>query len=62
MRVVAFILEPPVIQKILRHLGEDAHPPPVASARAPPQAACEFDQDAGRDPWPQLDQTADQPA
>jgi hypothetical protein len=51
-----------LIAKILRHLGEDEHPPPAAPARAPPQAAFEFDQDAGRDAWPGLDQAADSPA
>jgi hypothetical protein len=62
MRIVAFILDREVIAKILRHVGEQEHPPPLAPARGPPQAAFEFDQDAGGDPWPELDQTADLPA
>ena len=33
MKVVAFITQPEVIARILRHLGEPIEPPPVAPAR-----------------------------
>ena len=58
MRILAFILDPAVIQKILRHLGDEENPPPVAPARAPPQTAFEFAQDTGAEAWPEIDQTA----
>jgi hypothetical protein len=58
MRILAFILDPPLIRKILRHLGEEEHPPPVAPARGPPQAAFEFAQDTGAEAWPEIDQAA----
>jgi hypothetical protein len=58
MRIIAFILEREVIERILRHIGEDAEPPAVSPARGPPQPELEFDQSAGRDEWVEVDQTA----
>ena len=57
MRIIAFVLDPPVIERILGHIGEPTSPPTVLPARSPPQWELGFDQDAGRDPWPEMDQT-----
>jgi len=35
LKIIAAILERPVIEKILAHLGLDPHPPPKGSAREP---------------------------
>jgi hypothetical protein len=48
MRMIAFILEPPVIERILGHIGEPVAPPVILPARSPPQAEMDFDQTAGR--------------
>jgi hypothetical protein len=58
MRIIAFVLDPPVIQRILSHIDEPTMPPTVAPARSPPQAEIEFDQAAGADQWPEMDQTS----
>ncbi len=58
MRIIAFVLDPPVIERILRHVGEPTQPPAVLPARSPPQGELEFDQTAPGDPWPEMDQTA----
>jgi len=58
MRIVAFIQEPPVIERILRHIGEPTEAPQVLPARAPQQHMLEFDDSAEVDEWPELDQTA----
>ena len=58
MRIIAFVMDPPVIERILRHIGELTEPPAIVPARPPPQGELGFDQDAGRDPWPEMDQTA----
>ena len=62
MRLIAFIMEPPVIEKILTHVGEPTEPPTVLPARAPPQVEMDFDQvpqfDQGND-WPDMDQSAE---
>jgi len=58
MRIIAFVLDPSVIERVLGHLGEPTVPPVTAPARSPPQAEMEFDQTAGADDWPQMDQTA----
>ena len=58
MRIIAFILEREVIERILRHIGEEAEPPEVLPARGPPQGAFEFDQSAGQAEWVEVDQTA----
>ena len=41
-RLIAFILQPAVIERILTHLGLDARPPTVRPARAPPQPELGF--------------------
>ncbi|MCP3870604.1 MAG: hypothetical protein GY703_21435 [Gammaproteobacteria bacterium] len=62
MRLIAFILEAEVVEKILSHIGEPTEPPVVLPARAPPQMAMDFDQvaqvDQGNE-WPDMDQSAD---
>jgi hypothetical protein len=50
MRILAFVTEPLVLHRILRHLGLPAHPPPIAPARAPPQTDLDFDQSPAFDP------------
>ena len=35
MRIVAFILAPQVIARILSHLGEEVNPPALSPARGP---------------------------
>lgn len=66
MRIIAFIIEPPVIERILTHVGEPTEPPEVLPARAPPQLELGFDQDPesldpSGDTWPDMDQTAGAP-
>ena len=58
MRIVAFIQEPAVIERILHHIGEPTEAPQVVPARAPPQHTLEFDQSAEVGEWPDEDQTA----
>ena len=61
MRIIAFILDPPVIERILTHIGEPVDAPEVWPARGPPQAELEFDQvnqTVGQYAWPEMDQTA----
>ncbi len=58
MRIVAFIEEPAVVESILRHLGEPTQAPATLPARGPPQAEMDFDQSAGHEEWPDMDQTA----
>ncbi len=71
MRIIAFILEPPVIERILLHVGEPVAAPAVLPARAPPQMEMDLspgnpptdgwttddDQATGTDEWPDMDQT-----
>jgi hypothetical protein len=60
MRIIAFILDPPIITRILTHIGEPTAPPAVLPARAPPQAELGFavvDQTAGDGDWPEIAQT-----
>ena len=37
MRLIAFIMEPVVVEKILSHIGEPIEPPAALPARAPPR-------------------------
>jgi hypothetical protein len=60
MRIIAFVLDPPVIERILRHIDEPVEPPEVLPARSPPQPELEFNQDPCQEAWPDLDQTAGQ--
>jgi len=57
MRIIAFVLDPPVIERILRHVGEPTEPPAILPARSPPQTELEFDQGGGHDDWPEMDQS-----
>ena len=57
------ILEPPVIERILTHLGEPTTPPAVLPARAPPQTELGFelvDLPDVQTAWPEIDQTGGQ--
>jgi hypothetical protein len=58
MRILAFIQDPPVVEKILRHIGEPTEPPEVLPARGPPQGELGFESEAEADGWPEMDQTA----
>ena len=61
MRIIAFILDRPQVERILTHIGEPTDPPQVWPARGPPQASLGFDQvdqTVGQDAWPEMDQTA----
>jgi hypothetical protein len=69
MRLIAFIMEPVVAEKILSHIGEPTELPAVLPARAPPQVeigyrrrrdceAIHFDQAVQANEWPDMDQTA----
>ena len=63
MRIIAFILDPPVIERILTHVDEPVTPPAVLPARAPPQAELGFepaDGPADQAAWPEIDQTGGQ--
>jgi hypothetical protein len=63
MRIIAFILDPPVIERILTHIGEPVTPPAALPARAPPQAELGFEpanQRAAQTAWPEIDQTGGQ--
>jgi hypothetical protein len=52
LKIIAAILERAVIEKILAHLGLDAHPPPKGRAReAGPAAAGGAARCVGK-PWP----------
>ena len=61
MRIITFVLEPPVVERILRHIGEPTEPPALLPARSPPQGELAFDRDGGRDDWPEMDQSVDTP-
>jgi hypothetical protein len=58
MRLIAFIMEPRVVEKILTHIGEPTEPPAVLPARAPRQMDLDFDQVVQANEWPDMDQTA----
>ncbi len=61
MRIIAFVLDPPVIERVLRHVGEPTEPPAILPARSPPQTEIVFNQDGGRADWPEMDQSAEAP-
>ncbi len=44
MKIIAFIEDRPTIQKILNCLNEPTEPPPIASARGPPEMEFDYDQ------------------
>ena len=58
MRIIAFVLDPPTIERILRRVDQPHEPPAVLPVRSPPQAEFMFNQDAGAKDWPDLAQTA----
>lgn len=62
MRIIAFALDQPVIERILDHIGEPTRPPAALPACSPPQLAFGFDQMPATDDWPEMDQTAGQRA
>jgi hypothetical protein len=62
MRIIAFVLDQPTIERILEHIGEPTQPPAVLPARSPPQLAFGFDQTPAPGDWPEMDQTAGQGA
>jgi hypothetical protein len=60
MRIIAFVLDRPQVERILTHIGEPTQAPTVMPARSPPQLALGFDQTTATDEWPEMDQTAGQ--
>lgn len=58
MRVIAFVQDPEVVEKILTHIGEPVSPPAILPARSPPQGEFGFDPVGGVDEWVEIDQTA----
>jgi hypothetical protein len=48
MRIIAFVLDEPTIERILDHIGE----PTQAPARSPPQGTLPFDQTPAGGDWP----------
>ena len=57
MRIIAFVQDPPVVEKILTHLGEPVSPPAILPARSPPQGEFGIDQAGGAQDWVEMDQT-----
>jgi hypothetical protein len=55
MRIIVFVLDPPVIERILRHIGKPVEPPAILPARSPPQGEIGCDQSAGQPEWPDMD-------
>ena len=60
MRIIAFGLDRPTIERILDHIGEPTQPPVVLPARSPPQGEFGFDQTIATTDWPEMDQTTGQ--
>ena len=58
MRIIAFVQEPAVVEKILTHIGEPIVVPAILPARSPPQGEFGFEQAGGVDEWAEMDQTA----
>jgi len=59
MTILAFIVDQAVIERILRHIGEETTPPRVLPARSPPQREMDFAQTAGPVTWDEGDQTTE---
>jgi hypothetical protein len=60
MRLIALILDPPVVERILEHIGEPSEAPAVLPARSPPLGELSFDADLeapAKEAWPEIDQT-----
>jgi hypothetical protein len=51
MKVLCAVNDPPVVQKILRHLGLPTEGPRCAPARGPPEPEFDFDIDQDTEPW-----------
>jgi hypothetical protein len=60
MRIIAFGLDRPTIERILDHIGEPTQPPVVLPARSQPQGEFGFDQAIATLDWPEMDQVAGQ--
>jgi hypothetical protein len=60
VRIIAFVLDRPEIERILEHIGEPTQPPVVLPARSPPQLEFGFDQAIATAYWPEMDKTAGQ--
>jgi hypothetical protein len=58
MRIIAFVLDRPVIERILQHIGEPTKPPAVLPAQSPAHGGFRFEQTVGLDDWPEMDQTS----
>ena len=58
MRIIAFVLDRPTIERILDHIGKPTQPPVVLPVRSPPQGKFGFDQAIATADWPEMDQTA----
>ena len=58
MRIIVFVLERPVIERILERIGEPTEPPAVLPARSPSQMEFGFVLTPPTDDWPEMDQTA----
>ena len=62
MRIIAFVLDDPTIERILEHIGEPWWPSAMPPARSPSQREFGFDQTIATADWPEMDQTAGQQA
>ena len=61
MKIIAFITERDSLRPLLKHIGEDADPPPLSPARGPPQPELDLDQTLGADDEQDIDQSAGLP-
>jgi len=61
MKIIAFITERESLRPLLEHIGEDADPPPLSSARGPPQAELDLDQTSGAGDEQDIDPSAGLP-
>jgi len=65
MRILAFLEDPPVVERILRPIGEPIEAPNVLPVRGPPQRELEFSQVSpvqhADNEWPEMDQTGGVP-
>ena len=58
MRIIALVLDRPVIERIIEHIGKPTRAPAVRPAQPPSQGEFQFDRTLGPDDWPEMDQTA----
>jgi hypothetical protein len=59
MTIFAFILVKEVIERILRHIGEETTPPRVLSARSPLQQETDFAHAHDPATWDEMNQTTE---